>query len=244
MRPFFLYAGIALVAGSTLALEILLTRITSVIAWYHLSFFVIALAMLGMTAGSIYVFMRPGRFGQAVVVRRLARSSALFAALAPLAVAWTMSGPLLPVTDLMGFFALLGFGAALAVPFAAAGVALTLALTRTGLPPGRAYGCDLLGAAAGCGLVIPLLDAVDAASAVLVVGAVAALGALAFATCDEEPGERRRSSGHVLRWRWRCWRSPASTRPPRRRRCARRGSRACARTRASSCTWPGTRTRG
>ncbi|MFZ6178112.1 hypothetical protein [Nannocystis pusilla] len=195
MRPFFLYAGIALVAGSTLALEILLTRITSVIAWYHLSFFVIALAMLGMTAGSIYVFMRPGRFGQAVVIRRLARSSALFAALAPLAVAWTMSGPLLPVTDLMGFFALLGFGAALAVPFAAAGVALTLALTRTGLPPGRAYGCDLLGAAAGCGLVIPLLDAVDAASAVLVVGAVAALGALAFATCDEEPGERRRSLG-------------------------------------------------
>ncbi|MDC0667139.1 hypothetical protein [Nannocystis radixulma] len=195
MRSFFLYAGIALVAGSGLALEILLTRITSVIAWYHLSFFVIALAMLGMTAGAIYVFMRPGLFGQAVLARRLARSSAAFAALAPLAVAWAMSGPLLPVTDLMGFFALLGFGAALAVPFAAAGVALTLALTRMGLPAGRAYGCDLLGAAAGCGLVIPLLDVVDAASAVLVVGAIAALGALAFATCDEDPGERRRSLG-------------------------------------------------
>lgn len=195
MRTFFLYAGIALVAGSTLALEILLTRITSVIAWYHLSFFVIALAMLGMTAGAIYVFMRPALFAQEVIPRRLARSSAAFAALAPAAVAWAMSGPLLPVTDLMGFFALLGFGAALAVPFAAAGVALTLALTRVGLPPGRAYGCDLLGAAAGCGLVIPLLDVVDAGSAVLVVGAIAALGALAFATCDEDPVQKRRSLG-------------------------------------------------
>ena len=41
------------VALSTLMLEILMTRITSVIAWYHLAFFVIALAMLGMTAGAI-----------------------------------------------------------------------------------------------------------------------------------------------------------------------------------------------
>jgi hypothetical protein len=195
MRAVLLYAGIALVAGAALALEILLTRITSVIAWYHLSFFVIALAMLGMTAGSIYVFLRPALFEPAMVPRRLARSSALFAALAPAAVAWAMSGPLLPVTDLMGFFALLGFGAALAVPFAAAGVTLTVALTRAGLPPGRAYGVDLLGAAAGCALVIPLLDVADAGSAVLVVGAVAALGAMAFATCDDDHARRRRSIG-------------------------------------------------
>ncbi|HEY8376571.1 MAG TPA: hypothetical protein VIK91_08785, partial [Nannocystis sp.] len=195
-RPrLFLYAGIALVAAAALALEILLTRITSVIAWYHLSFFVIALAMLGMTAGSIYVFVRPGLFGQEVIARRLAGSAAAFAALAPAAVAWAMSGPLLPVTDLMGFVALLGFGAALAVPFAAAGVTLTLALTRAGLPAGRAYGCDLLGAAAGCGLVIPLLDAVDAASAVLVAGAVAAAGALCFAACDSGHVRKRRFMG-------------------------------------------------
>lgn len=192
MRAPFLYAGIALVAGSTLALEILLTRITSVIAWYHLSFFVIALAMLGMTAGAVYVFMRPGLFGQEVIARRLATSSAAFAALAPAAVLWTMSGPLLPVTDVMGFVALLGFGAALAVPFGAAGVALTLALTRAGLPPGRAYGCDLLGAAAGCGLVIPLLDVLDAASAVLAAGAIAALGALCFALCEGASGHARK----------------------------------------------------
>lgn len=195
MRRTWMYAGIALVAAATLAIEVLLTRIASVIAWYHLSFFVIALAMLGMTAGAVIVFLRPGLFEQDALGRRLAGSSAAFAALAPAAIAWAMSGPLLPVTDLMGFIALLGFGAALAVPFAAAGVALTLALTRAGLAPGRAYGCDLLGAAAGCGLVIPLLDVLDAPSAVLAAGALAALGALCFAAGSRGQGRGGMSVG-------------------------------------------------
>lgn len=200
MRRTALYAAIFLLAGSTLALEILLTRIASVIAWYHLSFFVIALAMLGMTAGAVLVFLRPGLFGQEDIGRRLVGATAAFAGLAPAAVAWAMSGPLLPVDDLMGFVALLGFGAALAIPFAAAGVALTLALTRAGLPPGRAYGVDLLGAAAGCALVIPLLDVLDAPSAVLAAGALAAAAALCFAlgideTCPNGQARRGMSAG-------------------------------------------------
>lgn len=179
MRRPFVYAGIFAVALATLMLEILLTRITSVIAWYHLAFFVIALAMLGMTAGAVVVFLWPRVFAD--VPRRLYDSALCFALLAPPALAWTMSGPLLPVTDVMGFIALLGLGGVLALPFTVVGVTLTLALTRAGLPPGRAYGVDLLGAALGAVLVIPLLDALDAASAVLVAGAVAAVGAWAFA---------------------------------------------------------------
>jgi hypothetical protein len=35
------YLGVFLVAMATLMLEVLLTRITSVSAWYHLAFFVI-----------------------------------------------------------------------------------------------------------------------------------------------------------------------------------------------------------
>ena len=53
------YLGIFATALSTLMLEVLLTRITSVLAWYHLAFFVISLAMLGMTAGAVAVFFSP-----------------------------------------------------------------------------------------------------------------------------------------------------------------------------------------
>lgn len=175
------YAGIFLVACATLVLEILLTRITSVAAWYHLAFFVISLAMLGMTAGAVYVFLRPERFGPANVPRALTRSALGFAVATPASVAFALSVPLLPVADLESFVALLGVGAVLALPFAIGGVALTLALTRAGLAPGTAYGVDLCGAATGCLVAVPLLDRVDTPSAAILAGAIAGLGAVAFA---------------------------------------------------------------
>ncbi len=47
------YVGLALTAAATLALEILQVRILSVVSWYHLAFFVISIAMFGMTAGAL-----------------------------------------------------------------------------------------------------------------------------------------------------------------------------------------------
>lgn len=56
------YVGIFLVALATLVLEILLTKISSVVGLYHLAFFVISLTMLGMTAGAVLVFLLPSLF--------------------------------------------------------------------------------------------------------------------------------------------------------------------------------------
>ncbi|MEX1363528.1 MAG: hypothetical protein AB1Z98_10400, partial [Nannocystaceae bacterium] len=175
------YAGVFLVALATLVLEILLTRITSVVAWYHLAFFVISLAMLGMTAGAVIVFVRPSTFRDELVPQRATEACLALAATAPLAIAAALAIPLQPITSTEGFVAMLGYGGALAVPFTLSGVVLTLVLTRAGLPPGRVYGVDLVGAAAGCGVVIPLLDWLDAPSAVLVASALAALAAWTFA---------------------------------------------------------------
>src|SRR4051794_16932440 len=82
-RPAPPYAGIFLLALATLMLEVLLTRITSVMAWYHLAFFVISLAMLGLTAGAVVVFVRPSWFSDADVPRRLAESTLGFALAIP-----------------------------------------------------------------------------------------------------------------------------------------------------------------
>ncbi|MEY4515078.1 MAG: hypothetical protein RLZZ450_7200 [Pseudomonadota bacterium] len=175
------YSGIFVLALATLMLEVLLTRIASVIAWYHLAFFVISLAMLGLTAGAVLVFLRPGWFTATEVARRLAESTLAFALAVPLCLAFALSHPLVQEGSLMDFVALLGTGLALALPFVPAGVALTLALTRAGLPVGRAYGIDLLGAASGCALVIPVLAVLDAPSAALLAAALAALAAALFA---------------------------------------------------------------
>ncbi|MCX4247540.1 spermidine synthase [Paraliomyxa miuraensis] len=191
------YAGVFLVALATLVLEILLTRITSVVAWYHLAFFVISLAMLGMTAGAVIVFVRPSAFTDELVPRRATQACLALAATAPVAVAVALMIPLQPITSTEGFATMLAYGGALAVPFTVSGVVLTLVLTRAGLPPGRVYGVDLVGAATGCGVVIPLLDWLDAPSAVLVASALAALAALAFAAArsDASASRHRRMAG-------------------------------------------------
>jgi spermidine synthase len=70
------------------------------------------------------------------------------------------------------------------------GIALTLALTRSGLPTGIVYGVDLIGAALGCALVVPVLRVIDAPSAAVLSGAIAALAAVCFASAEKLPLRR------------------------------------------------------
>src|SRR5580693_10725746 len=56
------YMALGLVAAATLMLQIIETRIISVVSWYHLAFFVISLAMFGLTAGAVFVYLRRERF--------------------------------------------------------------------------------------------------------------------------------------------------------------------------------------
>lgn len=175
------YSGVFLIAMATLIIEVLLTRITSVVAWYHLAFFVISLAMLGMTAGAVVVFVRPKWFRDEDITLRLIQGSGLLAVLMPVGVWAALQISLEPITSASSFAATLGYGAALAIPFTVSGVVLTLALTRAGMPPGIVYGVDLVGAAAGCVAVIPLLDLVDAPSGILIASGLAAASGYAFA---------------------------------------------------------------
>src|SRR5262247_483907 len=98
MTRILTYVGVFLIALATLMLEVLLTRITSVSAWYHLAFFVISLGMLGMTAGAVVVFVWPRVFEDALVPERLAQSALGFALATPVCVAIALAVPLSPVT--------------------------------------------------------------------------------------------------------------------------------------------------
>ena len=77
------YSGTFLIAFASLALEITLTRLLSVTTWYHLAFFAIATAMLGMTAGAVLVYLKPSWFPQELAVRRAATASLWFAVTSP-----------------------------------------------------------------------------------------------------------------------------------------------------------------
>ena len=55
-EKFNFYGGLFLVTAATLMLQLIQTRILSVVAWYHLAFFVISMAMFGLTAGAGLLF--------------------------------------------------------------------------------------------------------------------------------------------------------------------------------------------
>ncbi len=56
-RLAWLCAGLFLVTLGTLMLEVLDTRLLSVVTWYHLSFLAVSVAMLGMAGGAVLVFL-------------------------------------------------------------------------------------------------------------------------------------------------------------------------------------------
>src|SRR5207302_5648852 len=54
--------GVFLTCMCPLMLQVMGTRLLSVIAWYYLAFFAISLGMFGMTAGSLFVYFKSGLF--------------------------------------------------------------------------------------------------------------------------------------------------------------------------------------
>jgi spermidine synthase len=167
---------------ATLMLEILDSRLLSVLTWYHLAFFAVSLAMLGMAAGAVLVFLEGKRLTGERAIQALPRSCLWLAAAIPLSHVLNLYIPI-PVLDR---FTATGIGTVafativLGAPFLVAGIVVTLALTRAGGPTGRLYAADLIGAALGCLLVIPLLDRSNISSVAFVAGAVAASGAYCF----------------------------------------------------------------
>ena len=67
------FGGTFLIAMCGLVLQILQTRILSVITWYHLAFFAISMAMFGMTAGSLFVYFRHHLFPPQQLFEKLAQ---------------------------------------------------------------------------------------------------------------------------------------------------------------------------
>ncbi len=198
-RPSALYGGLFVTALATLVLEVVDTRILSVLTWYHLAFLAISLALLGMTAGALFVYLFPrqtgGRPGGIQEPEAAARAAGRFAAcfgvsipashLALLAIHL----PIRVTTDWLDIGRLVAASAVLAAPFFFSGVAVAIALTRTSLPIGRLYAADLLGAGSGCLLAILLLDLCDPSTGLFLLGAGALAGAVAF---DAAVGRRGR----------------------------------------------------
>ncbi len=164
-------------------LQIMETRILSVIGYYHLAFFAIGVAMLGMTAGALAVFFRfELTYTPARLFETMARVMTVFAwatlASLLLLVNIALSGNLQPtLTFVIGWLVAI---VVLLPPYVLLGIAVSVALTRSNQRISLVYGVDLVGAALGCLVTLALLTATDTYTAILLVGALGGVAGLAF----------------------------------------------------------------
>jgi hypothetical protein len=182
-RSAWISSGLFLTTFATLLIEILSSRLLSVVTWYHLSFFAVSLAMLGMAAGAVTVFLGGRRYAGDRAPATLARAALWFAAAIPISHVATLYIPLPSIASAgvpVALGALAASTIALTVPFLLSGVVVTIALTRVGGRIGRLYAWDLAGAAAGAAAVVPLLELIALPSAFLVAGVAAAGAAWCF----------------------------------------------------------------
>jgi hypothetical protein len=160
-----LYLGLGCTTLATLLLELSLTRLFSVVFFYHFAFLAISLALFGFGAGGVFSY---------VVASRTANLSGEMGRLtfvnsvAVVALLWFI----LSRHGEMTLEALTSVYLASAVPFFFAGTVVSLAMGEAIERVDRAYLSDLMGAAAGCLLLVPLLDRFGAPSTVIGVGVI------------------------------------------------------------------------
>ncbi len=189
IRPSF-YIGLFITTMATLLYQMLLTRIFSVTMWYHFAFVAVSLAMFGMTAGAIAVFLFPKLFTEESLFDQISRSSALFAGSIVFSLLTQLSIPF-RVAGIVGIYSLAFTYFVSAVPFFFSGVAICLILTRFPGKVNRLYAVDLLGAGIGTTLLIPLLSILDGPTAVVAVASLTGIGAYFFSLSAGQRSGRR-----------------------------------------------------
>ena len=151
---------------ATLLVELSVTRIFSVVLYYHFAFLAISIALFGLGAGGVFSYVVAS--WKAPLFLKLGRLSALNSLLVVVA--------LVTILAQKGDVGELGWGTfwklaaiyfSTALPFFVSGAIVSLAVSETMERVNRVYFFDLLGAASGCLLLMGLLRVFDGESTVL-----------------------------------------------------------------------------
>jgi spermidine synthase len=169
---------IFLVSCGVLVLEVAITRLFSVLMYYHFGFMAVSLAMFGLGASGLWLFRFEDRYDE----KRFRRSVALWATAAAVSVALALGIILrLPITleySNANAVRLILIYATLLIPFFCAGMAIALILFKRSLEVSRLYSWDLIGAALGAFVTVPLLNTLGAIGTCLAAAALFGFGAM------------------------------------------------------------------
>jgi spermidine synthase len=183
-----LLAGLGLTSFAALLLELALTRLFSVVLFYHFAFLAISIALLGLGAGGVFAYLLKNRMARTdtrTLAARLCIDSSivvLFALEVVLHIPVTLS------VSGTNFLHLTAIYVSAALPFFLTGVQFSVIFARESRRIPRLYAADLGGGALACLAVVPLLNWVGGPNTIVASAAVMAVAAMVWA----KPSSTRR----------------------------------------------------
>lgn len=170
-----LLAGVAMVSFSALLLELSLTRLFSVVLFYHFAFLAISIALLGLGAGGVFAFIRREWLAR-WQAREIAATFCLIGAVSiPLVQEVVLHSSISLSPSIGNLLRLSLVYIVSAVPFFCCGVLLSVVFARLSGSIPRLYGADLAGGSVACLLTVPLLNFLGGPNTILASAVVMAL---------------------------------------------------------------------
>jgi hypothetical protein len=179
-----LYLGLGFTTLATLILELSLTRIFSVVFYYHFAFLAISIALFGLGAGGVFSYVVSGWRGNVYAKLGTLGLANSVCAVASLWFILSRSGDPSNTTLALVYFAS-------ALPFFLAGTVVSIAISEAMERVDRAYFFDLAGAASGCLLLIPFLHLFGGPNTVIAAGVLYGVAAAIWFNQASTGGRRR-----------------------------------------------------
>ena len=176
-----LLAGVSLCSFAALLLELALTRLFSVILFYHFAFLAISIALLGLGAGGVLAHLGKrmlSRFKFGILIATL---SAVNAVVIPLVLEIVLHEPVSLALTRGNFLRLTAIYVGSAVPFFFTGLLFSVIFGRRSEYISRLYSADLVGGSLACLAVVPLLNWIGGPNTILFSAASAAIAAVIWA---------------------------------------------------------------
>lgn len=176
-----LLAGVALASFSALLLELGLTRLFSVVLFYHFAFFAISIALLGLGAGGTFAYLGKRWLGRYRTRHLIAWLSAVNASAVPAVLEIVLHVPVSLDLTRHNFLHLTILYLVALVPFFITGLEFSILFARESDAITRLYGADLTGGALACLGIVPLLNWLGGPNTILFAGVTLAIAGMIWA---------------------------------------------------------------
>ena len=173
--------GLGMTSFAALLLELGLTRLFSVVLFYHFAFLAISIALLGLGAGGVFAYLfkkRLTRTGTRALAARLCVDSSI---LVFVVLEVVLHVPVALNATRSNFLHLTALYVVSALPFFLTGLLFSVVFARETWRVQRIYGADLCGGALACLAVVPMLNWIGGPNTILAAGVVMAAAALVWA---------------------------------------------------------------